>query len=177
MTLYRIVPDSDTCHSLSIIDSEHVEMFRQFTGNSLAHSWFPVPVRIFRAEKSGDFPSLLSHVPIFSERALQILMPLISNSFEALPLKCDFGKFYAANVLDVVDCLDHSLANIERFSSGRIMAIKRYAFKEGCIQGKHIFKIPETAGQDVLVSDKFKSLIEENSLLGLHFKQVVTNCH
>lgn len=172
MTIYRIVPDSDTYHSLSIIDSEHVEIFRQFTGKSLAHSWFPVQVRIFRAKKSGDFPSLLSHVPIFSERALQILRPLISNSLEALPLKCDFGKFYAANILDVVDCLDDSLANIERFSSGRIMAIERYAFKEDCIEGKHIFKIPETALQDVLVSDNFKSLVEENGLLGLEFKQV-----
>ena len=144
MSIYVIVPDSDIYHSLLLGDSDDWDVFHQFDGRKFIDSWRPVPVRIYRSHKSGDFPSLVSHVPVFSRRALHALSPLIGDSIEALPLQNSVEELYAINVLAVVDCMDYSRAELKYFSDGEIMDIIRYAFKPDCIKGKHIFKVRES---------------------------------
>jgi hypothetical protein len=172
MTIYTIVPDADTYHCLVLADPKDWDKFDDFTGKRLAHMWVPVAVKIFKVKRAGDFPSLINHVPVLSSRAWQVLQSLIGGSVEALPLEHPTGIFYAINVLDLVDCLDYSRSQIERFPSGGIMYIERYAFKKGCVEGRHIFKIAEAPLKRVLVSDTFKQLVEKSQLEGLIFSGV-----
>jgi hypothetical protein len=172
MDFYIYRPESDVYDNLVLENEDDWDRFDQFKGKKLAHSWVPVPIGILKMEKAGDFPSLASHVPVFSERGLHILQPLLANRIECLPLKSRVGKFFAINVLDLVDCLDYSRSEIKRFPSGGIMYIKNYAFKKNVLKGKHMFKVEEAPLKEVLVSSVFKEAVEKNKLQGLIFKKV-----
>jgi hypothetical protein len=121
------------------------------------------------AEKPvGDFPSF---IPLaISSKALDTLHPLIKDNVEVLDLISDVGKFCALNVF-VYDCLDHSSSVFKRFTDGGIMRVETYAFRAGCLEGKHIFRLPEIWTY-TFASNEFKRVVEENDLKGLLFYKV-----
>jgi hypothetical protein len=133
----------------------------------------PLQVTLEPDEKSiGDFLYLSSLTIAASEHATQVLSPLIVGSAEVLPLQCEAAQFYAINVIEVVDCLDHSQSEVVWFKDGSLAGIKRHIFKPRCLERKHIFKIPERKRSFVFVSDAFKQLIEDHQLTGLVFEKV-----
>lgn len=175
MNIWEIVPDSDLYDCLYLADpsADYTEIFDtdKLGHQRMRNSWVPVAVKIERKEQSGDFPSLPGGIPpVFRQQALDILYPLIADSIEVLPLICETEKLYAINVLEVVDCLDHSRSRFKRFSDGGIMRVEEYVFREGCIE-KDIFRIPEV-DIFIFVSDTFKMLVEDNELEGLIFRQI-----
>jgi hypothetical protein len=178
MNLYYPLPDSDTYDCLNAVNSEYFKLLMYFMGypayqhyEGMPSSWKPIPVEIERREKSGHFPSLSGHPLVVSEEARKILQPLIGGSVQFLPLICSSGNYAVLKVVDVVDCLDYTRAVVSRFrSSGRVMSIKSYAFKEGCIGDRAIFQLPEL--NTVLVSQRFKDCVDANGLEGLIFRQV-----
>jgi hypothetical protein len=174
MTIYLLRPKSNIYHSLVPLNEEDWEVFDSFVGDPLAEHWTPVRVVFEDGEAAGDFPSLLRHVPVFSDRALKVLLPLIKTSVEILPLDLvgETEKLYAVNVLNLLDALDYEKSKITRFPSGGVMFIDEYAFREDVISDSDIFKIAEAPLKSVLVSERFKALTEKNGLLGLAFKKV-----
>jgi hypothetical protein len=172
MTVWEIVPDSDLYHCLALMDKDkYWDVVHSFQGKPLLESWIPLEIYIDEVKLSGDFPSLPGGMPpIFNKRAVDILRHLMEHSVEILPLKSDRGELYAVNVLDVVDCLDNPLSDIKYLPSGGVMHIDRYIFKEGCLNGKHIFKIHEEITNRVFVSDAFKEVVEKENLEGLIFR-------
>jgi len=166
---YLPIPDSDIYHRIHPCNSDGWNvLFDQFKGKPVGDAWTPIPVKFKKGQRRGDFPFLVTSIPVFSERALQVLKPLVADKIEILPLECQEEPLYAINVLDVVYCLDYSRSKFEFFLGNR--TIKKYAFKEGSIYGHHLFKLETERG--VLVSHRFKSLVEQNGLVGLTFKPV-----
>ena len=171
MTIYKYICDSDTYHSLILDKSETYNLFDQFNGTSIIKSWISVTVHIYRTKLAGDFPHLTSHVPVFSQRAVDVLSPLLEGNVEVLPIECpDYKKkrFFAIHVLELLDCLDYLRSTITRFPSGGIMFIDRYVFKPDIVQDKHIFRILEAPLKGVFVSQKFRDIVEEN--IGINTK-------
>lgn len=187
MNIYKYVPDSDKYDCLD--NMQDWDVF--WTGTLLAPSWTPISVPYYaRYGQPSDFPHLCGPLPVFSKRAWHALQPLISKAVEALPLICDtemiplprgerkivpagpFGPYFAINVLDIVDCLDHDRSEITLYSNGAVMMVDSYAFKAGCLKDKHILKLPETRDLEVLVSEQFKNVVETNKLQGLKFPRV-----
>jgi hypothetical protein len=171
MAVYVIKPDSDTFDSIMPVRSDDWDIFAEFDGRRLADSWKPVACRIYRVGRSGDFPSLLNHVPVFSERAWQALEPLLRGYVEALPLETEEGRFLAINVLELLDCLDETRSEVERLPDGHIIFIDRYVFREDCLGDTPMFKLPQLSLTQVLVSERFKSAVEEHGLEGLIFQR------
>jgi uncharacterized protein DUF1629 len=146
--------------------------------------WSPVPFERWPTRhpsyrknrgKPVDFPSLMGLGLAFSERALEVLDPLVSQSIEALPLdcvNCGQDKFFVINVLDVVDCLDVPRCIYEEAHPGYFLWIDRYAFRPGSVEGHHIFKVPQQIVGSVLVSPEFKRRVEESGLVGAVFREV-----
>ena len=90
---------------------------------------------------------------------------------------CSSGIYFLINVLEVVDCLDPiNTKLVINEVSGNITAVRDHAFRAEPLEGKHIFKTPQTAGLEVLVSDKFKEIVEANDLKGLQFKRLGFYC-
>jgi hypothetical protein len=158
--------------------------FNLLDGVRRADVWSPVPFErrptrhpSYRKNRSKpvDFPSLMGLGLAFSERALQVLDPLMGQSVEALPLECvncSQNRFFVINVLDILDCLDEPRCIFTRYSDGGIMDIKRYAFLPNSLEGHHIFKVPQQVVGSVLVSPEFKRRVEENGLVGAVFREV-----
>ena len=172
MSFYTIVPDSDTYDSLVLRSPANYESYYAFEGRRLADSWKPLPVKIYKAKKRGNFPQLVLHIPVFDAKALEILRPVIEPNAEVLPLDCPDGQYYAINGLAVLDCLDAQRSEIVRISTGRIMDILKYVFLPERIGDANIFKVCEMPLRKVFVSELFKSTVEENGLKGLNFVKI-----
>lgn len=175
MKIWQLNFDVDNYDNL-IPDKEFsADEILSFNGTSKEKSWIPLKVKRMEPEKGlelGDAPGFI--IPVFSEKALDILRPIIINSTEVLDLILEEGKYYGINVIAVLNVIDYSKSEYRMYSDGqRIMAFRKYAFikKEELIK-HHIFKIVDEPTRRAFVSDKFKSIVEDSSLTGFIFKQV-----
>lgn len=117
---YLLIPDTDTYHSIRPCNSDGWGVvFDQFKGKPVGDAWTPIPVKFKKGKRRGDFPFLVTSIPVFSERALHVLKPLVADKIEVLPLECQEEPLYAINVLDVVHCLDYSQSKFEFFLGSR----------------------------------------------------------
>lgn len=179
MKYYRY--DTDVTHfnavGLRNEDREHV-LAMHSKSIILSPTWQPIVVHGFDDENpgiEGDFPSLndYSKIPVLSQRAWDVLRPVIGNVCEALLIRHPTEEpFYIINVLDIVDCLDEEKSEVDRYSDGRIRRVLRFCFKRNMLAGKHIFKTPRKSGRDLIVSEEFRRLVEQNELKGLRFREL-----
>ena len=122
--------------------------------------------------KPVDIIGLIGLGLTFSDRAAEVLAPLIGDVIELLPLAYDGpGRFHVVNLLDIVDCLDEQRSNLARYSDGDIMIVYKYAFKPGTTDGHHLFKCKQCMIHH-LVSAEFKALVEKTGLVGAYFTPV-----
>jgi|SRR5579871_2008818 len=172
---FRITPDIDNYDGLTPKD---IRPFRTLNGTRRAETWVPVTVEWDPATtpahrgKAVDFPALGGLGYVFSERALELLFPLIGDKIEALPLDSRKGKYYVVNVLNLIDALDESRSDIKRISGGRIDVIVKHVFIPGATEGQHIFKLKQEPLGPVYVSPQFKKAVEDNRLDGLLLLEV-----
>ena len=126
----------------------------------------------------GDFPSISNYkaVPMMSERAWNVLEPIINGDCEALPVVHPFpGKYYIIHVMRTIDALNADASEVDRSTIGdfRIRRIYRYAFKNELIEKVHIFKLPLLSGSGLIVDDVFRKVVEDNELRGLRFSELL----
>ena len=179
MKIYEYIADGDR-HNYFITDQEHHEVKTSVgRGVSLINSWKPIPVRNFFGEKEGlflnkisDFPSLRD--PVLSEKAWKVFEPYIKHYVEPLPLITPEGKYFALNILNIIDALDKEKSEVSyNRVTNRVSRILKHVFHTDKIEGQLIFKVPETLGLGVYVSEEFKKIVEDNNLKGLDFSTVV----
>jgi hypothetical protein len=146
-----------------------------FTDKPLAKQWETPITTNFKEDPptQGDFPSLNEFwtVPVMSEKAWNVLQPLIGNCCEALPVIHPTGSpYFIVHVMKTIDCLDVTKSEFWcNPSSGRMGDISCYAFKPGLLRGKHIFKLPIECTGELIVDDTFRQVVEANGLKGLLF--------
>lgn len=172
--IWEFIADSDNFDSVDFINKEDVKLFiDHFKGERFTGNWIPLNVKYtdYRKKPHSDFPSLTGTVPIFSERALQILFPLIEKDVEVLELNTPVQKLYLINVINKIDCLDREKSELFFFSNGAIKNIKNITFKEEKIGNSHIFKMPEWRVR-TYVSDVFKETVIKNNLVGIKWTEL-----
>ncbi|MDL1924514.1 hypothetical protein FBQ95_18085 [Chloroflexi bacterium CFX3] len=153
-----------------------------FKAQPMQAIWQPVPVELeplprernrIQPTEMGNFPTV-SGIQAWDRRAVETLRPLIEGQVEFLPLTSTVGDFFLINVINVLGCLDHDRAEFYYSSvdvDQRIVGVKRYIFKEGCLDGQHIFCLAENNYSRIYVSDTFKETVEANGLVGMRFKK------
>jgi hypothetical protein len=135
----------------------------------------PIPVSIGGHEgEESDCPGLYHSAPCLSERAWCCLRPLIDADVQAIPVyRTDGVVFHAINVLKVIDCLNREKSRYSVLPDvGWISWIYEYDFDIIKINDSPIFKIPETVGLEVYVSDVFKNAVETHLLTGFRFRRI-----
>jgi len=181
MTYWRIQPSPDQYRSLTatgLTPSEELDLVNMFkSGDRLGEKWEPPIVGLFDANEEdqktiGDFPSFGGVVPLMiKNRGLNALITLIHDDVEVLKVNTDKGKYSALNVFSR-DCLDQDRSIVQRFKTGRIKVIEKYTFKTKCLEGVHIFRLPEEIMSRTFVDDEFKHTVESNELHGLRFFKI-----
>lgn len=180
MRVYIFQANWNVFQPLRLAVSEVLPIYRKFNGSPLAET-ITLPVDRLEEDERwlvGDFPGLTSHIPCFSQRAVDLLEAELAALGGLHPLQDQetHDRFYALNVTRLVDALDLDHAVVKRFaSSGRIMRILSYAFYPEKLAGLMLFKIPETALQAVYATNAFVDLISASGLRGGVFKLVWTN--
>ena len=79
----------------------------------VAPLWKPVRVKVLdkRPKEAGDFPVLYDYgrLPVFSQRAWDVLSATIACRWEALPIIHPSKKpFYLIHVMEMIDCVEHA---------------------------------------------------------------------
>ena len=142
-----------------------------FDGRRHLKTWKKVLVKRTEPEKQlelGDAPRFT--LPVLSKRALRYLKPLIKENTEVLPLKFNESKYFALNIITVLDAIDYEKSVYTTFSDKKkIMLFDKYAFIEEKISNIPIFKIVDEPRGNGFVSDEFKRMVEDNDLLGFKF--------
>ncbi len=150
------------------------------SGGSVASEWEVVEMVLFEGEPGEKRKERKKPIADFtngyvydscSERARQIIEPLVKGQVEFLPLKTPVGIYYEMNIQRIA-CLDEENAIVKRFKDGQIMRAEKYAFLDEKLGGQHIFWEREIGIKVTFVSDEFKRLVEENGLTGLLFYPV-----
>ena len=107
------------------------------------------------------------------------LLPILKMSGEILPITLEEEPLYALNVLECVDALDHQYTKWDYCDDGRKLSIQEFIFKPSEMPKSSLFKIPEQASGDVLVSsgvkspnEEFKYIYEHLGFTGLVFEEL-----
>lgn len=150
-----------------------------FDGAALEQSWRPLEVEWIldgpgdAHRNITDCPNLAPGVPVLSARAIAELRHHLSGVGELLPLTHRAHEYFALNVTNVVDTLDEERCDLERFeSTGRLMRVRAYAFREKALGQHTVFKDRRLAGSTVFVTAPFVRAVEESRLTGFKFRHV-----
>lgn len=168
MKIYKYLPDSDSFDSVLFKESDfHIR--RLFSkGKEIVHELTGLELESFEVGELGDFPSLHGWIPVFSLKAWKKVKNKIEGSVQPVMVKCGENDYVMLNVLDVVDCLDRANSIIvENSITKQISSIEKYSFFEDKLDGKMIFKLPETSDLEVYFTQGFKELVEAEKLKGL----------
>jgi hypothetical protein len=182
-------------HCLKLIDSGNVKAIRQSGQLDLvrrvASKWKPLEVAVERSKKMGDLVPTDGGIGNFaaSQKAVQVLRPLLGAGAEFLPLKIvgehelfgdpERGKLSepyptmsALHCLTYVDLAPNAEATyIEGPYATFIAEVVRYAFDPEDIHDKHLFKVRGDPA-NYLASEALFELVKRAGLKGVVFKPV-----
>jgi hypothetical protein len=174
--IYILAPDfryDVIMNNVKVIDG--LRDARAFSGEQLLPSWQPPKVHKTRMDRhDADILNHRSNLPVLSQRAADVLSPLLAGHAELLPLDAGGETLFALNVLSVLAVLDEPNSTVERFSGGGkldgiIKWIERFAFLENA-DGYPIFKLRGFAEIWVFVSQEFVDLARAARLKGACFR-------
>ena len=177
-TVWAITHNRDDYKSLSAFDERYCTYPRE-DGTSELETWEPQHLT-YESYEAEDINLGLSNFPGWGglsacdAKAKEVLGTLTADGVEFLPLlvpEISHTKYFAINVLTILDCLDNERSEFGYFGDLR-MRIDKYEFKPDCIGDTPIFKLPIFTRVRTYVTDSFKQLVEDNNLTGLEFRKV-----
>ncbi|UQZ83688.1 hypothetical protein SK3146_02895 [Paenibacillus konkukensis] len=166
-----ILEDKDSF--LSIVDDSKIRLlYNGFNGKPMKESWEDILLEDIKPNIKKYDISKLSCNPIFTENAVSALNDLMVGKVEILPYTHKTEKYFAINVVNVLNCVDFSKADCQKYTDGFVKSITKYAFYENMIMDETIFKIPEFIATEVFVTDQFRDRVLEAKLTGFEFIEV-----
>lgn len=121
----------------------------------------------------GDVFSVEVSSFILNEKSYKILYSYIKNEVQIFKIKNEKDNLYVVNVTNIIDCINHKKSEIKLFpSTGRIMRVIKYVFKENLLKNVFIFKLPEFSNTHIFVTEDFKKVVEENDIKGFKFEEL-----
>ena len=170
MRFYSFYPNGEDALVLVPADLNYFQ--DHFVGKHMAATWVsPVFTVSSKSRPVRDFISWFSAAMVVSERAKESLEPLIGRNVEFLPFATIKGsKFFAVNVIEVIDCLDHKASGVTHSpdDATRIIHVERFVFDNARLRNVPLFKVPEWPGE-IFVSEEFAKIVEDKKLAGAGF--------
>lgn len=117
---------------------------------------------------------------VVSKKFRSVVDKIVCNSIQYLDIKIinketdEINNSYkVANVVNLLGALDleNSKYDVFELDDEKIISIEKYALRKNAIKNNHIFKLREDT-IPIFVSQEFKNIIEENSLIGFQFLEV-----
>lgn len=179
MNIYLLEAEKERHQALTHLTDNFFEFADQFCGRSIGSIPDTVKLKLINNTDDGkyllptDFPFIVQIVPMFSQRAIDILGDLLRESGQVFPIQCEGEIYYAFNATNIIDAFDRENAEFKTFkNSQKIMRIVRYAFSEEKLQDVCVFKPKEKIRDGIFVTDSFKTRVEDFNLCGFIFRKV-----
>ena len=173
MKIWQLCFDVENFANLRAFPPLTADYIQSFSGSKKLAEWTDLRVEPIEPDlELGDAPGFT--IPVFSQHACDVLMPLMREEVELLPLVCSKGSFFGVNVTNLLDVIDYESSVFRRFSDGkRIIAFQKYSFRIcDALNRYSIFKIIDEPTRRAFVSDQFKDAIEKNGLKGFKLRLV-----
>ena len=148
-------------------------------GQELRDRWVP-PVMTFLCEDDqgielgrAEAPWLAENALVFRSGSLDSARRVLGSSGEFLPMAVDGSEdveLWAFNALRIIDAFDYGRARVVRFSSGRVMTVDSFAFKEDQVAKEIAFRVPGL--RQVFVTDLGVDALLRYEISGLRFDPV-----
>ena len=117
---------------------------------------------------------------VVSEK-LKNMLTVLNTEIQFLPVRVKeknskkIHNYFIANVLTVLDalCLEKSdYFETEIPSIGKIYTVSKFAVCERKIEGADVFKLANRQEIPIFVSQRFKAMVEKNSITGIGFWEI-----
>lgn len=173
MRIYKLDFDVNNYKSIQLCEYVSSDYYQMFDGTSIKDKWTTLKVKYYEDDKelkSGDAPGF--NIPVLTKKALDVLLPLINDDVEILTFQLNDETLFGINVLTVIDAIDYDLSVYRKYRDGkRIMAFKKYVFKEDMLRNKKIFKLIDLPRGDIFISEEINNTIFDSGLKG--FKTIL----
>ena len=127
MKIWACTIDTFNYSEYQIINAKDQEFFdkicipEMIKGKALKDFWKPIVFIKKRQRKYTDFTIIGDVGIVMSKKAIEVLMPLMQNSVEILPLKTMArAPFFFVNVLESINALDEEKTSYQYSLSGQI---------------------------------------------------------
>lgn len=131
MRVWILDCDVDNYENLTWEKKVNIEYIQSFDGRTKKDEWDPIKVKRIYNRDFSNTPGFSPHIPVFDEQAIDVLDDLLLENVEILPLECKDGRFYAINVIKVIDCINYKKSKYKTYRDGkRIMRFTKYVFYE-----------------------------------------------
>jgi hypothetical protein len=139
--------------------------------------WVPPRFYLFEGDEPpplqrADMPWFADGALVVTRHAKEVLGEVLGDDAEILPLLHDGDDLWLVNPWRQVDALDEENSEFKRFTStGRLMRVVRFAFKEDVIKGTKCFTIPQL--KNVMFADSsVGEAVQRAGLTGVTFSPV-----
>ena len=162
MKIYRFYTD-ENYRGLSLLFPDLVdEKFLNkscSSDTSVKNEWREIEFKYSDKKKKGDVTDYY-YVPIFTDKATEILRPYLENDGEFLPINCKGDKYYIYHLFRREDILDFEKSEFEYYDDNKktISRIAKFEFKKEKIDSLddlYMFRLEKPSISNVL----FLSLI------------------
>jgi hypothetical protein len=130
----------------------------------------PSEVRLQKSDLLYMYPHLLC----VEEARLAEMAWIPDSCGEWVELHSSAGQYYGLHCTRLIDALDMNFSDVDRFTNGKLMQIRRYTFLSRLIERELLFRLQSNPMLDLYCTDTFVSMAASFTS-GLHLKQVWTN--
>jgi hypothetical protein len=170
---YMIVPQVDLYRWVGGRTEADGAILSRVRHASVGATWRPVNVEWIPETSrrlTCDFPIFYAFIRCFSRRALDVLAPYVKEGLEVLALNGLDGAYVGIHCIRWVE----GASNLEGVDQDRIsihstLFVPRLRAK--AIEGLDVFGVHEMPVK-LFVSERFKTAVESNGLIGLDFHEV-----
>ena len=137
--------------------------------------WSPAPVELLERDHGRrlvevDMPAVITRSFALNARARDVLIDVVGNDAELLPLACEQEELWLLNPLHISDALDEKRSELARDRRGGIMDIVKPVFDRKKL-GDHIYFLTSQT-RFLYVTDVVVRAIQEAKLTGVEFTPV-----
>ncbi|HEX2207713.1 MAG TPA: DUF1629 domain-containing protein [Longimicrobium sp.] len=174
MRIFELRPDVEGYRWLTLVRESDFNVLSDLDGSPVSTDWVALTAEwidddLNAGKPKSDFPTL-GATPVFSQRAVDELFDVLVENGELLPLSVDDGTYYVYNTTRIIDALDEERSSVVRFSTGEVMRIAKYVFRDDAAF-LPIFRLPQSRVK-VFVTGPFVDRVKASALTGFDFRLV-----
>jgi hypothetical protein len=144
-----------------------------WTPPQLANVWRPLRVT-GRVQVWNDFPTVSMVIPAFSQRAVEVLRDVLERNGELLPLKSDYGQWWAYNlrtVADIVNLSKSTAYEADRNSQDVRRNFEHFVLYENRLRHLLVFRIRQDLS-GIYVTQPFVDRVRQAGLRNIVFAKI-----